>query len=147
MKEFIYSYPAKVYFGEGSAAKALCAELPKFGKTVLLAYGGGSVKSNGIYDEVKNLLENTGKKVVDFGGITPNPTYKKVQEGAALVREIGADFILAVGGGSVIDRCKVIAAQVKLDEDIFDMEYGKGASPQRGFRSALLSPLPEPVRK
>ena len=133
MKEFIYSYPTKVYFGAGSAAKALRAELPKFGKTVLLAYGGGSVKSNGIYDEVKGLLEDAGKTAVDFGGITPNPTYKKVQEGAALVREIGADFILAVGGGSVIDCCKVISAQAKLDTDIFDMEYGKGQFPTAGI--------------
>lgn len=133
MKEFTYSYPTKVYFGEGSAAKALNAELPKFGKTVLLAYGGGSVKKNGIYGEIKGLLEQTGKTVVDFGGITPNPTYKKVQEGAALVREIGADLIIAVGGGSVIDCCKVISAQAKLDEDIFNMEYGKGRFPTAGI--------------
>ena len=133
MKAFFYSYPTKVYFGEGSAAKALHTELPKYGNNVLLAYGGGSVKNNGIYDEIKELLENAGKTVIDFGGITPNPTYRKVQEGAALVREIGADFILAVGGGSVIDCCKVISAQAKLDEDIFDMEYGKGSFPTDGI--------------
>ena len=133
MKEFTYFYPTKVYFGEGSAAKALSAELSKFGNTVLLAYGGGSVKSNGIYGEMKNLLEKAGKTAVDFGGITPNPTYAKVQEGAALVREIGADLILAVGGGSVIDCCKVISAQAQLDEDIFDMEYGKGRFPTAGI--------------
>ena len=133
MKAFFYSYPTKVYFGEGSAAKALHTELPKYGNNVLLAYGGGSVKKNGIYDEIKELLENAGKTVTDFGGITPNPTYRKVQEGAALVREICADFILAVGGGSVIDCCKVISAQAKLDEDIFDMEYGKGSFPTDGI--------------
>lgn len=133
MKEFTYSYPTKVYFGEGSAAKALSAELPKLGKTVLLAYGGGSIKSNGIYGAVKDQLEKAGKTVIDFAGITPNPTYQKVQEGAALVREIGADLILAVGGGSVIDCCKVISAQAELEEDIFDMEYGRGQFPTAGI--------------
>ena len=133
MKKFTYSYPTKVYFGEGSAVEALNAELPKIGKTVLLAYGGGSVKKNGIYDELKSLLENAGKTVLDFSGIMSNPTYAKMQEGVALAREHGVDFILAVGGGSVIDCCKVISAQAKLDEDIFDMEYGKGQFPTAGI--------------
>lgn len=133
MKEFIYSYPTKVYFGEGSAAKALNAELLKVGQTVLLAYGGGSVKKNGIYDEIRGLLEKAGKTVLDFSGIMSNPTYAKVQEGAALARAHEVDFILAVGGGSVIDCCKVISAQAKLDEDIFNMEYGKGQFPTVGI--------------
>lgn len=109
MNEFVYSYPTKVYFGKGSAAKALKAELPKVGKNVMLAYGGGSVKKNGIYDEIKGLLTEAGKEVVDFSGIMSNPTYAKVQEGARLVREHQIDFILAVGGGSVFDCCKVIS--------------------------------------
>lgn len=133
MKEFVYSYPTKVYFGQGSAAKALGAELAKFGKTVMLAYGGGSVKKNGIYDELRGLLEQAGKTVVDFSGIMSNPTYAKVQAGAALAREHGVDFILAVGGGSVIDCCKVISAQAVLDEDIYTMEYGKGKFPVTGI--------------
>lgn len=103
MNEFTFSYPTKVYFGQGAAAKAFSAELPKVGKTVMLAYGSGSIKKNGIYDEMKNLLVQFGKEVVDFSGIMPNPTYGKVQEGAALVRNRQVDFILAVGGGSVID--------------------------------------------
>lgn len=115
MKDFIYSYPTKVYFGEKAAAKALPMELPKVGKTVMLAYGGGSVKKSGVYDEVYGFLREAGKEVVDFPGIMPNPTYKKVQEGAALAREKGVDFILAVGGGSVIDCCKIIAAQTVTD--------------------------------
>ena len=133
MKEFVYSYPTKVYFGQGSAAKALGAELAKFGKTVMLAYGGGSVKKNGIYDELRGLLEQAGKTVVDFSGIMSNPTYAKVQAGAALAREHGVDFILAVGGGSVIDCCKVISAQAVLAEDIYTMEYGKGKFPVAGI--------------
>ena len=103
MNSFTFSYPTKVYFGEGSAAQAFCTELRKKGKTVLLAYGGGSVKKNGVYDEVKALLKQADKTIIDFSGIMPNPTYAKVQEGAAIAREQHVDFILAVGGGSVID--------------------------------------------
>ena len=133
MDQFVYSYPTKVYFGEGIAAQALPQELAKCGKTVMLACGGGSVKKNGIYDELKGLLQAADKEIVDFSGIMPNPTYAKVQEGAQLVREKGVDFILAVGGGSVIDCCKVISAQAVLDEDIWDMEYGSGKFPTAGI--------------
>lgn len=133
MNQFTYSYPTKVYFGEGAAKQALPQELGKYGKTVMLAYGGGSVKKNGIYDELKALLEAAGKEVVDFSGIMPNPTYAKVQEGAQLAKEKGVDFILAVGGGSVVDCCKVVSAQAMLDEDIWDMEYGSGKFPTAGI--------------
>lgn len=133
MNQFMYSYPTKVYFGEGAAKQALPQELGKYGKTVMLAYGGGSVKKNGIYDELKALLEAAGKEVVDFSGIMPNPTYAKVQEGAQLAKEKGVDFILAVGGGSVVDCCKVVSAQAMLDEDIWDMEYGSGKFPTAGI--------------
>lgn len=133
MNAFIFSYPTRVYFGEGSAAQAFSAELGKVGETVMLAYGGGSVKRNGVYDEMKALLKQAGKNVVDFSGIMSNPTYAKVQEGVSLARKRGVDFILAVGGGSVIDCCKVISAQAKLSEDIFDMEYGKEKFPTAGI--------------
>ncbi|MDE6760684.1 MAG: iron-containing alcohol dehydrogenase [Lachnospiraceae bacterium] len=123
MKDFIYSYPTKVYFGEKAAGKALPAELAKIGKTVMLAYGGGSVKRSGVYDEICGYLKDAGKEIVDFSGIMPNPTYKKVKEGAALAREKGVDFILAVGGGSVIDCCKIVAAQAVTDQDIWEMEF------------------------
>ena len=133
MNNFTFSYPTRVYFGEGSAAQAFSAELGKVGETVMLAFGGGSVKKNGVYDEMKALLEQAGKKVVDFSGIMSNPTYIKVQEGAELAREYHVDFILAVGGGSVIDCCKVVSAQAMLDEDIWNMEYGKGKFPAAGI--------------
>ncbi|MBO5522312.1 MAG: iron-containing alcohol dehydrogenase [Roseburia sp.] len=133
MNKFTFSYPTKVYFGEGSAAQAFAAELGKAGETVMLAFGGGSVKKNGVYDEMKTMLTQAGKKVVDFSGIMSNPTYTKVQEGAALARKQHVDFILAVGGGSVIDCCKVISAQARLEEDIWDMEYGKGKFPTAGI--------------
>lgn len=123
MNDFIYSYPTKVYFGDKAAAKALPAELEKVGKTVMLAYGGGSIKKNGVYDEICGYLKEAGKEIVDFSGIMPNPTYKKVQEGAALAKEKGVDFILAVGGGSVIDCCKIIAAQAVTGQDIWEMEF------------------------
>ena len=133
MDKFTYSYPTKVYFGAGCAAQALKQELPKTGKTVLLAYGGGSVKKNGVYDELTALLAQAGKEIVEFSGIMPNPTYAKVQEGARLVREWGVDFILAVGGGSVVDCCKVVSAQAMLDEDIWDMQYRSGKFPTAGI--------------
>lgn len=133
MDKFTYSYPTKVYFSAGCAAQALKQELPKTGKTVLLAYGGGSVKKNGVCDELTALLAQAGKEIVEFSGIMPNPTYAKVQEGARLVRERGVDFILAVGGGSVVDCCKVVSAQAMLDEDIWDMQYRSGKFPTAGI--------------
>lgn len=133
MNNFTFTYPTKVYFGEGAAADALKQELPKVGKTVMLAYGGGSLKKSGVYDELKGILEQAGKEVVDFSGIMPNPTYAKVQEGAALARERHVDFILAAGGGSVVDCCKVISVQAMAEEDIWDMEYGKGQFPTEGI--------------
>ena len=89
----------------------------------MLAYGGGSVKRSGVYDEICRYLKEAGKEVVDFAGIMPNPTYAKVQEGAALATEKKVDFILAVGGGSVIDCCKIIAAQAVAEKDIWKMEF------------------------
>lgn len=129
MKTFQYAGMPKVYFGEGSLAAALKAELPKYGKNVLLAYGGGSIKRTGIYDQVMDLLTKLGKTVVDFPGIMANPTYAKVQEGAKIVRDNQIDFILAVGGGSTIDCCKIVSAQAKLGEDIWDMEFKKHQFP------------------
>ncbi|TGY95838.1 iron-containing alcohol dehydrogenase [Petralouisia muris] len=123
MKDFIYSYPTKVYFGDKAAAKMLPAELAKTGKTVMLAYGKNSIKKSGVYDEICGYLKEAGKEIVDFPGIMPNPTYKKVQEGAALAKEKNVDFILAVGGGSVIDCCKIIAAQAAAEKDIWEMEF------------------------
>jgi alcohol dehydrogenase YqhD (iron-dependent ADH family) len=122
MNTFTYSYPVKVYFGE-KAAKNLAAELTNAGPNVMLAYGGGSIKKNGVYDELIGILKDAGKTVTEFTGIMSNPTYAKVQEGAVLARENNIDFILAVGGGSVIDCCKIISAQAKLDKDIWELEY------------------------
>ena len=122
MQKFVYEYATKVYFGEGAAREHLAEAVSGYGKNVMLAYGGGSVKKNGIYDELKTILENAGKTVTDFSGIMSNPTYAKVQEGAKLAKEQKIDFILAVGGGSVIDCCKIVPAQAKTDKDLWEME-------------------------
>ena len=122
MNHFTYSYPTKVYFGEKSAENNLPAELEKVGKNVMLAYGSGSIQHNGIYNEIVGILKSAGKNITEFSGIMSNPTYRKVQEGAELARKNHVDFILAVGGGSVIDCCKVISAQAKIPEDLWTFE-------------------------
>ena len=131
MNTFTYEYPVKVYFGEGAAKDHLKAELSKVGRTVLLAYGGGSIKKNGVYDEVTGLLQEARKEIVEFTGIMSNPTYHKVQEGAKLAKDNKVDFILAVGGGSVIDCCKIVSAQAKTEVDIWEMEYTDRKRPQK----------------
>ena len=129
MNNFIFQNSTKVYFGKGGVKEYLGSLLQNYGDTVMLAYGRESAKCNGVYDEVAGILRAQGKTVVDFSGIMPNPTYAKVQEGAKLAREKHVDLILAVGGGSVSDCCKVIAAQAKLSQDIWDMEVVKHTYP------------------
>ena len=131
MNNFIYENKTKVYFGKGGVKEYLGCLLKQYGPTVMLAYGGGSVKKNGIYDEVTGILSAQGKTVIEFPGIMPNPTYAKVQEGARLARENKVDLILAVGGGSVSDCCKIVSAQAMLDEDIWDMEMTKHTFPSK----------------
>lgn len=129
MNNFIFENKTKVYFGRGGVKEYLGCLLKNYGETVMLAYGGGSIKRNGVYDEVVGILNAAGKRILEFGGIMPNPTYAKAQEGAKLARENGVDLILAVGGGSVSDCCKVISAQAKLNEDIWEMEHTKHTNP------------------
>lgn len=128
MNNFIYENKTKVYFGKGGVKEYLGCLLKKY-NTVMLAYGGGSVKKNDVYDEIIGILNSTEKNVVEFSGIMPNPTYAKVQEGAKLARENNVDFILAVGSGSVIDCCKIVSAQAKTDEDIWENEIEKKKFP------------------
>lgn len=123
MNSFNYQYPVRQHFGKGCAENALKKEMKKVGKQVLLAYGGGSIKRTGLYDKICQWLEESGKEVVDFGGIMPNPTYAKVQEGARIVRDKHIDFILAVGGGSVIDCCKIVSSQAMMNVDAWDDWY------------------------
>lgn len=130
MRNFVFEKIPKVYFGEGSLNQALSTELKKVGKNVMIAYGGGYIKKNGIYDELIKILSENEKNIIEFSGIMPNPIYSKVQEGAKIARENQIDFIIAVGGGSVIDCCKIVSAQAKLDEDIWKMEFEKGRFPK-----------------
>ena len=122
MNNFIFENKTKVYFGKGIVKEHLGGLLANYGETVMLAYGGGSIKRNGVYDEVMGILSAAGKRVVEFSGIMSNPTYQKVQEGAKLARESHVDLILAVGGGSVSDCCKVISAQANLEKGLWEME-------------------------
>ena len=131
MNNFIYENKTKVFFGKGVVKEHLRPLLDKYSGAVMLAYGGGSVKKNGIYEEITEILRDAEKQIVEFSGIMPNPTYAKVQEGAALARENKIGLILAVGGGSVIDCCKIISAQSALSEDIWEMENEKRVLPTK----------------
>lgn len=93
MNRFDYHFPIRIHFGQGCFEDSLRKELEKCGKTVMLAYGGGSLKRTGLYDRIMAILAQAGKTVVDFAGIMPNPTYNKVQEGAQLARDNNVDFI------------------------------------------------------
>ena len=131
MNNFIFENKTRVYFGKGGVKEHLGGLLRNYGETVMLTYGGGSIKRSGVYDEIMGILHAAGKRVVEFDGIMPNPTYAKVQVGAKLARENHVDLILAVGGGSVSDCCKVISAQANLDEDIWEMQYTKHTLPTK----------------
>ena len=117
MNNFIFENKTKVYFGKGGVKEYLGSLLDHYGDTVMLAYGGGSIKRNGVYGEVMGILNAAGKRVVEFDRIMSNPTYAKAQEGAKLARENHVDLILAVGGGSVSDCCLVFFAQFFFFED------------------------------
>jgi len=125
MNNFIFENKTKVYFGKGGVKEYLGGLLANFGETVMLAYGGGSIKRNGVYDEIMGILNAQGKCVVEFSGIMSNPTYAKVQEGAKLARENHVDLILAVGGGSVSDCCKVTSGAFDTLSHAMETYFGK----------------------
>ena len=119
---FGYSNPTRLYFGD-NALKYLNRELKKFGSNVLLVYGGGSIKKNGIYDEVLQALEMNDKNVVELPGVMSNPTVHKLYEGCELARQHDIDLILAVGGGSVCDYAKALSVSIHCEEDPWDRYY------------------------
>ena len=119
---FTYCNPTKLYFGKESI-KGLNKELPKYGKNVLLVYGGGSIKKSGIYEEIVKILKDNGKEIFEDAGVMPNPTVEKLNEGVDIARKSKADFILAVGGGSVCDYAKAVSVSVNCKEDAWEKYY------------------------
>ena len=126
--DFTYHNPTKVHFGKSSMG-ALRSEMERYGKTVQMVYGGGSIKKTGIYDAVKGALLAAGKTVVEDGGVMPNPTIEKLREGVRIARDNKVDFILAVGGGSCADYAKAVSVSVHCDEDPWEKYYARFEEP------------------
>lgn len=125
MNNFIFENSTKVYFGIGYVKEFLAGNLNAYGNNVMLAYGGESIKKNGVYDEIREILTAEGKNITEFSGIISNPTYKKVMEGAKIAKENHVDVILAVGGGSVMDCCKAVSLAAAYDGDIWSDYWEK----------------------
>ena len=125
---FTYCNPTKLYFGEDSLSN-LGTELKKYGQNVVLIYGAGSIKKNGIYDEVMAILKEEGKNITEISGVMPNPTLEKLYEGVEIARNHKADFLLAVGGGSVCDYAKAVSVSVNCEEDPWEKYYLKFDEP------------------
>lgn len=119
---FSYCNPTRLYFGK-DALEGLNKELPKYGKNVVLIYGGGSIKKNGIYDKVTEILRANGKTVTEDGGVMPNPTVEKLYEGCKIAKKAKADLLLAVGGGSVCDYAKAVSVSTYCKEDPWEKYY------------------------
>ena len=130
---FIYANPTKLFFGD-EAQKNLAKVLMPFGKKVLLTYGGGSIKRNGVYDDVISALKSAGKEVVELPGVMPNPTVEKLNEGIKVARENNVDFILAVGGGSTIDYAKAVSVSAWYDGDAWQRFWVRQEDPTPGER-------------
>lgn len=125
---FTYHNPTRLHFGK-EALNQLAQELRQYGPTVQLTYGGGSIKRNGIYDKVVQILKDAGKTIVEDAGVMPNPTTEKLQEGAQLARQHRADLILAVGGGSTIDYAKAVSVAAWFDGNAWETFWKQQATP------------------
>jgi alcohol dehydrogenase len=121
MDQFIYQNPTRLIFGEGQVKEQLVAQLKPLGTKVLLVYGGGSIKRNGLYDEVTSLLNENGFETYELSGVEPNPRLSTVHRGVEICKKENIDVILAAGGGSVIDCTKAVAAGAKYDGDVWDL--------------------------
>ena len=125
---FTYCNPTKLYFGK-NALKNLAGELEQYGPNVQLIYGGGSIKKNGIYDEVVDVLTACGKTIVEDGGVMPNPTVDKLREGVQIARDHNVDLLLAVGGGSCCDYAKAVSVSINCDDDPWEKYYVRFEEP------------------
>ena len=125
---FSYHNPTKLYFGE-DALQYLREEMQHYGQNILLVYGGGSIKKNGLYAEITAILKDCGKQVAEVAGVMPNPTLEKLREGIAAARAHKADFILAVGGGSVCDYSKALSVSVHCDDDPWEKYFARFEEP------------------
>lgn len=120
MNAFSFYNPVKIHFGKGSI-EHLRNELPQYGKNILIVYGGGSIKTNGVYDDIQAILNDLNMNVFELAGVEPNPRVETARKGIAICKENNIDIVLAVGGGSVIDCSKLIVAGAKLDADAWDI--------------------------
>lgn len=125
MNNFIYENSTKTYFGKGCVKEYLTCLIRHYGKNVMFAYGGDSIKENGIYDEIMESLAKAEKNVIEFSGICENPTYEKVMAGAELAQENRIDFILAVGGGSVMDCCKAVSMAAVYGSNLWNDYFAR----------------------
>ena len=140
MINFEFQNTTKIYFGKG-AEKGIGEKIKKYGNKVLLHYGGGSIKKNGIYDKIRTEMETAGLEIWELGGVQPNPRLSLINTGIKLCRENKIDFILAVGGGSVIDSAKGIAVGVPYEGDVWEFYMGK-ALPKTKMPLGVVLTLP-----
>lgn len=136
MNTFSFYNPVSIHFGEGTI-KNLATEVPKYGKNVLIVYGGGSIKNNGVYDAVVEQLQSIGATIFELGGVEPNPRVSTARKGIEICKAENIDLVLAVGGGSVMDCTKLIAAGAKTDADAWDI-VTKKAIPQSALPLAVV---------
>ena len=115
MYNFTFNIPTKIHFGKDTISSL--SELKAYGSKVLLVYGGGSIKKNGLYDTAMKILKDSGLTVFELSGVEPNPKIETVRKGVEICKNEGIDMVLAIGGGSTIDCSKVVAAGAKYDGD------------------------------
>jgi alcohol dehydrogenase YqhD (iron-dependent ADH family) len=125
MNPFVFHNPTRLYYGQGQIEQHLATEVLKYGKQVLLVYGGGSIKRNGLYDKVTKILNEAGCRIFELSGVEPNPRLTTVKRGIEICKTEGIELILAVGGGSVLDASKAIAAGAKYDGDVWNFYLRK----------------------